>query len=192
MMTTLLTTKLYLPTPRSDLVLRPRLIKQLNTGLSCKFTLISAPAGFGKSTLLSAWVQQAEPRPRIAWLSLDEGDNDLTRFLIYFVAALQTIESDIGQGELVVLQSPGAVNIEAVLTSLLNEIAEFPDDLVLILDDYHVIESEQVDKATALGQSRFRGTSDNIRGVKRIGQNSAKGGQDEGNSLSKIWPTRCS
>jgi LuxR family maltose regulon positive regulatory protein len=95
--------------------------------------------------MLSEWIQQYGRS--VAWLSLDEGDNDLARFLTYFVAALQTIESHFGQGVLVALQSPGGVNIEAVLTTLLNEIAELPDDVILVLDDYHVIESQTIDKA---------------------------------------------
>ena len=141
----LLTTKLYIPPPRPDLVPRPRLINQLNAGLYSKLTLLSAPAGFGKTTLVCTWAKQVG-RP-IAWLSLDEGDNDLPRFLTYFVAALQTIDRDIGKGLLAVLQSPGAVNVEAVLITLINDIAEFPDDVVLILDDFHVIESQPIDKA---------------------------------------------
>jgi len=143
--TPLLTTKLYLPLPRPDLVSRPHLIDQLNVGLSCKLTLISAPAGFGKTTLLSSWAKCVE-RP-VAWLSLDEGDNDLSRFLTYFVAALQTIKGNIGEEVLVALQSPGSFNVEIVLTALLNEIIEITDGVVLILDDYHVIESPPIDKA---------------------------------------------
>ena len=85
----LLTTKLYVPPARSNLVLRPRLTELLNDGLQRKQTLISAPAGFGKTTLVSEWLARCE-RP-VAWLSLDEGDNDTTRFLTYFVAALQTV-----------------------------------------------------------------------------------------------------
>ena len=90
----LLLTKLYIPPPRPNIVLRPRLIERLNEGLSagCKLTLISAPAGFGKTTLVSEWVAGCE-RP-VAWLSLDEGDNDPTRFLTYLVAALQTIAAE--------------------------------------------------------------------------------------------------
>ncbi len=146
---TLLRTKLYIPPLRPNLVPRPRLIHQLNHGLEQghKLTLVSAPAGFGKSTLLSDWVQVADQRPRVAWLSLDEADNDLARFLTYFVASLQTIESEVGLGLVAALQAPGPVNVEAVLTTLLNEIAEFPDEVILILDDYHVIESMPVDQA---------------------------------------------
>src|SRR5215467_15014207 len=94
----ILTTKLYVPPPRPKVVFRSRLIERLNEGLRRKLTLISAPAGFGKTTLVSEWVASCE-RP-VAWLSLDEGDNDPARFLIYFIAALQSIESNIGAGVL--------------------------------------------------------------------------------------------
>jgi len=104
--TTILATKLYLPPPRPKIVLRQRLIERLNEGLLCKLTLISASAGFGKTTLVSEWVGVCE-RP-VAWLSLDEGNNDPTRFLTYLVAALQTpalsavegIAAKIGEGVL--------------------------------------------------------------------------------------------
>jgi LuxR family maltose regulon positive regulatory protein len=152
MTTPLLTTKLYIPPPRPNLVERPRLVKRLDEGLSLghRLTLVSAPAGFGKTTLLSEWVQAiggATPPIAVAWLSLDEGDKDPTRFLAYLVAALQSVEEDLGQGLLAALQSHGAVNVEPVLTTLLNEIASLPNDLVLVLDDYHVIDSRPVDKA---------------------------------------------
>ena len=105
MPTPILATKLYIPPPRPKIVLRPRLIERLNEGLyERKLTLISAPAGFGKTTLVSEWVAGCE-RP-VAWLSLDEGDNDPTRFLTYLVAALQTIAANIGTGVLAILQSP--------------------------------------------------------------------------------------
>ena len=136
MSTPILATKLYIPPPRPKIVLRPRLIERLNEGYcSCKLTLISAPAGFGKTTLVSEWVAGCE-RP-VAWLSLDEGDNDPTRFLTYLVAALQTIASNIGEGVLAVLQSPQPPPTEAILTALLNEITTIPDHFVLVLDDYH-------------------------------------------------------
>ena len=155
MATPLLTTKLYIPPLRPDpstglrarLVSRPRLIERLNAGLQRKLTLISAPAGSGKTTLVSAWLHSADWPA--TWLSLDEGDNDPVRFLSYLIAALQTIEGNVGQGLLAALQSPGAVNVELALTTLLNEIAEFPDNVVLVLDDYHVIESQPVDNALA-------------------------------------------
>jgi LuxR family maltose regulon positive regulatory protein len=145
----LLRTKLYVPRLRPFLVPRPRLIEKLNTGyrMGCKLILISAPAGFGKSTLLIDWVQQVEARARVAWLSLDEGDNDIIRFLTYFVAALQTINGDIGQEAMVALHSPETMPIEGILTTLLNEISQFPEDIFLVLDDYHVIETPPIDQA---------------------------------------------
>ena len=146
MSTPILATKLYIPPPRPKVVLRPRLIERLNEGLfRRKLTLISAPAGFGKTTLVSEWVAGCE-RP-VAWLSLDEGDNDPTRFLTYLVAALQTIAAKIGAGVLAVLQSPQPPPIESILTALLNEIATIPDHFILVLDDYHVIDSKPIDHA---------------------------------------------
>ncbi|MCJ7585170.1 MAG: hypothetical protein MUO30_10435, partial [Anaerolineales bacterium] len=143
----ILATKLYIPPPRSKIVLRPRLIERLNEGLSSgrKLTLISASAGFGKTTLVSEWVAGCG-RP-VAWLSLDEGDNDPTQFLIYLVAALQTIAANIGAGVLGALQSPQPPSIESILTILLNEITTIPDNFVLVLDDYHVLDAKPVDKA---------------------------------------------
>ena len=145
MPTSILATKLYIPPPRSKAVPRPRLVARLNEGLHRKLTLISAPAGFGKTTLVSEWVAGCE-RP-VAWLSLDEGDNDLARFLAYLVAALQTITADMGKGLLAGLQSPQPPPIELILTTLLNEITTIPDHFVLVLDDYHVIDAQPVDHA---------------------------------------------
>src|SRR6266487_5322921 len=102
MPTPILATKLYLPRLRPNVVLRHRLLERLNESLHHNLILISAPAGFGKTTLVSEWVLGCE-RPT-AWLSLDEGDNDPTRFLTYLVAALQTIAPTIGEGVLGVLQ----------------------------------------------------------------------------------------
>ena len=128
MSTPLLTTKLYIPPPRPNVVLRPRLSERLNEGLHRKLTLISAPAGFGKTTLLSSCIYdlgftiddlqtevvsqekiaipESNIAHRVAWLSLDEGENDLTRFLAYLVAALQTIAADVGDRVLRMLHSP--------------------------------------------------------------------------------------
>jgi len=145
----ILATKLYIPPPRSKIVLRPRLIERLNEGLSSgrKLTLISAPAGFGKTTLVSEWIADCG-RP-VAWLSLDEGDNDPVRFITYLVAALQTIKAGIGDGLLPALQSPQPPQTEAILTTLLNEISVVPDPFLLILDDYHLINSQPVDQSLA-------------------------------------------
>ena len=165
MSTPILATKLYIPPLRPNLVLRPRLIERLNAGLHRKLTLISAPAGFGKTTLVSAWIHQnAELGMRnaeyqntpysafrtpnsVAWLSLDEGDNDPARFLAYLVAALQTLAPEIGKGVMGLLQSPQPPSSEAMLTALLNEIAAIQENFVLVLDDYHLIDAKPVDQA---------------------------------------------
>ncbi|MFN2233542.1 MAG: LuxR C-terminal-related transcriptional regulator [Anaerolineales bacterium] len=169
MLETLLRTKLFIPSLRPSFVPRPHLIEKLNHGIQqgCKLTLVSAPAGFGKTTLVSSWINDLQLTlnasssdainqianrksnivNRAAWLSLDEGDNDLNSFLIYFIAAMQTVEPDIGLEPLAALQSSGATNSEAVLMALLNEIAGLPQTLILILDDYHVIENQSIDEA---------------------------------------------
>jgi LuxR family maltose regulon positive regulatory protein len=147
MLTPILATKFYIPPPRPKAVLRPRLVERLNEGLHLKLTLISAPAGFGKTTLLSEWVASCERAT--AWLSLDEGDNDLARFLVYLVAALQTVEEGIGEGVLTMLHSSQSPPIESMLTALLNEIAAMPDDFILVLDDYHIIDVQPVDQTLA-------------------------------------------
>lgn len=143
MSTPILATKLYIPPPRPKSVLRSRLMERMNEGMDRKLTLISAPAGFGKTTLVSEWVTGCR-RPA-AWLSMDEGDNDPIRFLTYLVAALQTIAANIGGGVLGVLQSSPPPSTESVLTALLNEISAVPDDFTLVLDDYHVIDAKPVD-----------------------------------------------
>src|SRR5918998_5963347 len=142
----MLATKLYVPLPQPETVLRPRLIERLNEGLHRKLTLISAPAGFGKTTLLSDWLAGCEREA--AWLSLDEGDGDPTRFLAYLVAALQTIAPNIAEGVLGALQSPQPPPTESILTALLNEITTIPDQIVLVLDDYHhAVDARAVDDA---------------------------------------------
>jgi LuxR family maltose regulon positive regulatory protein len=155
----LLKTKLYIPSVRPGLVSRPRLIERLEESLrlGCKLTLISAPAGFGKTTLVSEWVHcgsaDGTSTPlQVAWLSLDESDNDLTRFLTYLVAAVQaaaeqTAEVDVGKAALSALQSPQPPPTEAILTSLINEWAALPSPMVLVLDDYHLIEAQPVHDA---------------------------------------------
>jgi LuxR family maltose regulon positive regulatory protein len=187
------------------MVLRPRLIARLNEGLSAgrKLTLISASAGFGKTTLVSEWVSERMKHEggglkeednlhpssltpalragasvlhpsKVAWLSLDEGDNDLTRFLTYLVAALQTLAlsnveelalskveglalskveglaPSVGAGVLAALQSPQPPPAETLLTALINEIATIPESFVLVLDDYHVIDAKPVDASTSV------------------------------------------
>ncbi len=147
MVITPLVTKLYIPRPRPDVVVRSRLVERLNTGLYRKLTLISAPAGSGKTTLVSEWVE-AVARPA-AWLSLDEGDNDLNRFLTYLVTALQAIAPALGQGLLGVLESSQPAPAESMLTALLNDISALPDNFILVLDDYHVIDAAPLNQALA-------------------------------------------
>jgi LuxR family maltose regulon positive regulatory protein len=118
------------------------LIERLDAGLDRKLTLISAPAGFGKTTLLSNWVGGLDLP--VAWLSLDKGDNDQTSFLVYFIAALQTIETGIGE---TVPHAPQPPPIESILTELINEVASIEGNFILVLDDYHVIEAQAVHNA---------------------------------------------
>ena len=122
-------------------------MQRLNEGLrrASGVTLISASAGFGKTTLVSEWV--ARCKDSVAWLSLDEGDNDPARFLVYLVAAAQTIAAGIGAGVMAALQSPQPPPSEALLTALLNEITAIPENFILVLDDYHVIEAKPIDEA---------------------------------------------
>ncbi|MGG4345520.1 LuxR C-terminal-related transcriptional regulator [Paenibacillus lautus] len=147
MTTPILSTKLYIPSPRSKAVLRPRLIERLNEGLQLhrKLTMISASAGCGKTTLLSQWIE-GSPLPA-AWLSLEEGDREPARFLAYLAAALQTIGVDIGEGVMSKLQTPSPLPlpVEAIVTAILNHIAVLPDRFILVLDDYHVMDSKPID-----------------------------------------------
>ncbi|BCX04342.1 MAG: helix-turn-helix transcriptional regulator [Candidatus Roseilinea sp.] len=141
----LLTTKLHIPPLRSKHVLRPRLIERLSESAHRKLILVSAPAGFGKTTLVSEWVAGSQ-RP-VAWLSLDENDNDPARFLTYLIAALQQIQPDIGQAVSRTLQIPQPPPVEATLTALLNDIAGITTPFTLVLDDYHVITAQAIDEA---------------------------------------------
>ncbi|MBP7686429.1 MAG: tetratricopeptide repeat protein [Thermoflexales bacterium] len=141
----ILATKLYVPSPRDKAVPRSRLIERLNEGARRKLTLISAPAGFGKTTLLSEWL--AARQGLAAWLSLDEGDNDPVRFWSHVMAALQTRVANLGAAALGALQIPQPPPTETLLTTLLNEIATLADNFILVLDDYHVIDSQSVDQA---------------------------------------------
>ena len=141
----LLTTKLYIPPTRPGFVSRPRLLERLDVGLRGKLTLLSAPAGFGKTTLLGEWIASSK-RP-VAWVSLDESDNDPARFLTYVFAAFQTIDADMGAGALSVLQAPQPLPTEAILTVFINEVAESPQEFILVLDDYHLIDVQPIHDA---------------------------------------------
>jgi LuxR family maltose regulon positive regulatory protein len=146
----LLSTKLYIPPTRPELVPRQRLIELLNGSLHHKLTLISAPAGFGKTTLVTEWLdnlrgiskKEIRTENKIAWFSVDESDNDPGWFLTYFIAALNQIEgmdTTFGKGVMSMLQSPQPPPTETILTSLINEIAAVPEKMIFILDDYHLI-----------------------------------------------------
>ncbi len=141
----LLQTKLYIPPIRPSLVPRPHLIAKLKAGLAGKLTLVSAPAGFGKTTLVSEWIADCE-RP-FAWLSLDERDSDLTHFLTYLIAAIQTIAPTAGERTAALLASPNLPPTDAVLTALLNEMSAVPQEMALVLDDYHVVDARPIDAA---------------------------------------------
>lgn len=143
----IISTKLFRPPLILEVIHRPHLTARLDEGQQRQLTLISAPAGFGKTTLVSEWIANSG-RP-VAWLSLDSEDNDLARFLIYLVSSLRTIPIDIGDNLLGMLESPQPISSEYVLTTLLNEISSVPDHFFLILDDYHVIETKPVNKALA-------------------------------------------
>jgi LuxR family maltose regulon positive regulatory protein len=179
-LTPLLTTKLHIPRPRSHLISRPRLTTRLDEGLrdGTRLTLISAPPGFGKTTLLSEWIYQYQngqpqdekkkthpssftpalategsagasiPHPsNVAWVSLDEYDNDPVRFWSYVITGMDNIQAGLGQDSMAMLQSPQAPPIETTLTHLLNAVAAVPQNCVLILDDYHLIKLEVIHQA---------------------------------------------
>ena len=141
----LLETKFYVSQWRTGLVPRGRLLERLDQGTERKLTLISAPAGFGKTTLLAEWVSAT---PVGEWpgarASLDQSDNDPTRFWCYFITALQKIRSGVGENALSLLYSPQPPPIESLLTTLINEINAIQDGFALVLDDYHVIDAEPV------------------------------------------------
>jgi LuxR family maltose regulon positive regulatory protein len=138
----ILLTKLFVPPLRPSLVPRPALVARLDSGLQGLLTLVSAPAGFGKTTLLAEWLSQTS-RP-VAWLSLDVGDNDPVRFFTYLLAALEGVDPEIGQGIRPMLQAPQRFSWEPLLTSLLNDITRTLEPVILVLDDYHLIESAPV------------------------------------------------
>ncbi|MEW6265885.1 MAG: LuxR C-terminal-related transcriptional regulator [Thermodesulfobacteriota bacterium] len=143
----LLTTKLYLPQVRRDLVTRPRLLDRLDAGLAGRLNLVTAPAGFGKTTLISFWLRRLT-RPA-AWLSLDEGDNDPARFLNHLAATLQRVVPGAGRSVQDALQLAQTPPLEALMTSLINDLTLAARDFVLVLDDYHLIRRAGVHRAVA-------------------------------------------
>ncbi len=147
MVDTILATKLYMPVPLppKQSVPRARLIAQLDEGSDRALTLVSAPAGSGKTTIISTWA--ASCGQPVAWLSLDAGDRHPARFMAHVIAALQTIRPHIGQGVLAALAAPQPPLMEAVLTVVLNDIAALSERFILVLDDYHVVDARTVDDA---------------------------------------------
>lgn len=142
----LINTKINEPTLRRNLVSRKRLLTLLLDGIKQghKLTFISAPAGFGKTTLVSEWIAAGEIPA--AWIALDESDDNTSRFLTYLIAALQTLITGVGEGVLAALQSSHPSSAKDLLTTLLNELSATEDDFILVLDDYHVIDSKDVDE----------------------------------------------
>ena len=167
----LLQTKLNIPSARTDLVARPQLLQRLDEGLTRKMILVSAPAGFGKTTLLANWVQglaatlrlqvegpqgsQNERRSTnlrpsgVAWLSLDEGDNDPARFWSYLITALQNVDQRIGKNSRKMLSARQPASLESILTAFINEISSSSRQIVLALDDYHLITTPKIQQAMA-------------------------------------------
>jgi LuxR family maltose regulon positive regulatory protein len=150
---TLLETKLYVPRSRRDLVLRPRLSERLDRGTASKLVLVSAPAGFGKTTLLTQWLAARQAaladEQLAAWLSLDRSDNDPASFWAYVIAALRTVVPGLGESALALLDAPQPPPIETVLTMLLNDLGAVAGEIVLVLDDYHVIDAREVQDGLA-------------------------------------------
>jgi LuxR family maltose regulon positive regulatory protein len=142
-----LLTKLHIPAPKTGLIPREHLLSRLDEGLSRNLILLSAPAGSGKTTLLSQWIASHETP--VAWLSLDERDNDLALFLTYLVAALRRVSEEIGGELLVKLRATKQSPDEELLTSLVNDLARLEEDFVLVLDDYHVFDEARIHQALA-------------------------------------------
>ena len=144
----LLQTKLYAPRVTRGLVERPRLSERLNARPSV--LLVSAPAGFGKSTLLAQSLlgdSRQGAKPAVAWLSLDSGDSDPSTYWAYVLAAIRTAAPDVGGSAQALLESPGGAPITAVLTSLINDLAASDEEVVLVLDDYHVVSAPDIHEA---------------------------------------------
>jgi LuxR family transcriptional regulator, maltose regulon positive regulatory protein len=143
----LLRTKLFVPRTHPDVVFRPGLDQKLEKGLQRKVTILSAPAGFGKTTLLSCWIKASGRQ--VAWFSIDEGDNDPTRFWSYLITSLQGLAPGLGESALSLLQAPQPPPLETVLTDLINEASGLTDEMVIVLDDYHMIQTDSIHSGIA-------------------------------------------
>lgn len=155
MVASLISTKLYIPSVKAKLVDRQRLTNRLMAGATCPGTLmlVSGPAGFGKTTLLIEFIQQYG-RP-VAWVSLDDADNDPIRFWTYFIKACQSIQPGVGEAALDMFRNPQPLPDEVVPTILINEIAGQEHDIVLVLDDYHLIQNQVIHTAISYMLTRL-------------------------------------
>ena len=140
----LLSTKLFVPRTRPDVVARPRVMALVSQALSVPLTLVSASAGFGKTTALCQWIELLRDKAPVAWVSLDPGDNDPTRFWDYCITALEKIKPFSGDTSLAILHSDRPYPLETLLTSLINELAAMSGDLAIVLDDYHSISNQAI------------------------------------------------
>jgi LuxR family maltose regulon positive regulatory protein len=142
-----LATKLHVPTFRRELISRPSLLRRLETESLSKLTLVCAPAGWGKSTLLSQWRANAQEQGPSAWVSLDQADNDPVRFWTYVIEALRTVEPEAGGVPLAMLRTPGISVIEVMLPELIKTVERFARRVVLVLDDYHLVTNPEIHEA---------------------------------------------
>lgn len=146
---TQLRTKIHVPALRRGLILRMRLLELLDLGLEKKLILLSAPAGYGKTTLLCEWIANHSSDVKFAWLALDEADNDPTIYLQYVIAALQVVDANIGQSILPALQAPNPPHPDEFLPSLLNQINQRDSKIALVIDDYHLISEQSIHRITS-------------------------------------------
>lgn len=154
--TEILITKLTPPSAHASIVSRGRLLAKLDAGLARKLTLISAPAGFGKTTLISEWLATGDEP--VAWVSLDDGDNEPTRFWRYLISACRRFDETLGRSALIALRTSQQTTFESALTSFINELAQLPQRGILVLDDYHVINAQSVHDTIAFLLDHLPGT----------------------------------
>jgi LuxR family maltose regulon positive regulatory protein len=140
----IISTKLHIPKQPKYLVPRARLTRKFEDGKRGKLILVSAPAGFGKTSLIADWVSQCTGEPLVSWVHLDENDNALNRFLTYVIASIEASQVEFGESALSGLQATPPAPIEAILTSLVNEIDSLAREIILVLDDYHLIEAPEI------------------------------------------------
>ncbi len=144
-----LSTKLFIPPARPGLVARPRLMERLSEALIGSLVILSAPAGSGKTTVVVQWISLKQPPGGVAWVSLDQGDNDPVRFWEYFIAAVRTLLPSAGDVSSKMLRAPQPFPAESVLTALINDLSDLSRDIFIVLDDYHLIKAEAVHSGVA-------------------------------------------